>query len=440
MNFTLLEELRLAELLLDIGELGAVGLKAVLDLLHDALVGVFALLLADLALVVGEESNSYSLGTEATGTANTVEVLVGLRGHIVLDDEVNAVNVDTTAHKVGGNNNTGLVALAGLVHLEALALLHTAVHSLGGELELVEKAGEGLATLDGANEDDALVEVDGVEDIHQATALVGLGAVAVELLKTVEGELSLLINVDLGGVVHELTGDVAELISHGGGEHHDLLGLGGVDEDVLNVSAHADILEAAVELINDEPLDLLSIEGAILDERVETAGGADNDGGDLLLELANVLDLAHAAVEAAGGAVGKVLVEALELILELESELAGMSDDNSLAVGLLALGDLLHLLKESEDENSGLTHTGLGLGKNVGAKHSLGESLVLNLGRVLETILTDSIRELGLQAEVSETSEGNGGVGTEADSEGLDGGGGGGDFVVEGLKGGHDDD
>ena len=73
-----------------VGELGHGNLEPTLNLVEDFLVGLR-----------GDEGNSESLGSEASGTSDTVEVLVRVVGHIVVDDDVDALDIDTASEKVG---------------------------------------------------------------------------------------------------------------------------------------------------------------------------------------------------------------------------------------------------------------------------------------------------------------------------------------------------
>lgn len=95
-----------------IGEGWDIGSEALLDSLDDSLV-----------LGVGDEGDGETLGTEATGTADAVEVRVRLVGHVVVDGDIDALNVDTAAEDVGGDTNTGLELLELLVTLDATILL-----------------------------------------------------------------------------------------------------------------------------------------------------------------------------------------------------------------------------------------------------------------------------------------------------------------------------
>lgn len=99
-----------------------------------------------------------------------------------------------------------------------------------------------LVKLGGTNgaldKDDDLVELEFVEKLVQLSVLFLLFELDVVLLKTMQSELGVLIDIVLGGVLHELPADGLDLISQSSREHHDLLlGRGGA-EDILDISTH----------------------------------------------------------------------------------------------------------------------------------------------------------------------------------------------------------
>jgi hypothetical protein len=54
----------------------------------------------------------------------------------------------------------------------------------------------------------------------------------------VKGELSVVIDVNLERVAHELLANGTDLLGEGGAEHHNLLVGGGGTEDLLDITAH----------------------------------------------------------------------------------------------------------------------------------------------------------------------------------------------------------
>ena len=53
-----------------------------------------------------------------------------------------------------------------------------------------------------------------------------------------QGELGLVIDIDLERILHELLANGSDLLRECGTEHHDLLLGGGSAEDLLDVTAH----------------------------------------------------------------------------------------------------------------------------------------------------------------------------------------------------------
>lgn len=51
--------------------------------------------------VLAHKRDGEALGTEPTGTTDTVQVGVGVRGHVVVDGQVDALDVNTTTEDVG---------------------------------------------------------------------------------------------------------------------------------------------------------------------------------------------------------------------------------------------------------------------------------------------------------------------------------------------------
>lgn len=84
-------------------------LKALLNLLQNLLV-----------LVGGDEGDGKTLGTEAARTTHTMQVRIGVGGEIVVDSEVDALDIDTTAKDVSGHADTLVELLELLVPANAV--------------------------------------------------------------------------------------------------------------------------------------------------------------------------------------------------------------------------------------------------------------------------------------------------------------------------------
>ncbi len=218
---------------------GPISLLLVLDLHVDALVNGLGQL-RDLNLkallhlvehldvvVVGHKGNGQTLGAEATCTSYTVQVRVRVFRHVVVDDNVDALNVHAAAKDVGGAQNALLKLLERLVALEAIGfeggggrgrrsevrnvftsppqfspilLRHAAVNANGGECLLDKQTAQGLAAAHVLQEDDDLVEFQSIQQVQQLLVLLLLGQVAVKLLEAVQRQLGIVVDIDLHGL------------------------------------------------------------------------------------------------------------------------------------------------------------------------------------------------------------------------------------------------
>lgn len=135
-------------------------------------------------------------------------------------------------------------------------------------------------------------------------------------------------------------------------------------------------LENLVALINDEVLALTELDGSLLDQDLEAARGGDEDVRDRSLKLLPILLDRDTTIKNFGLDGRHVLLEALELLANLEGELAGVAEDEGLNRLVVLLR--VELLESRQDEDSRLTHTGLGLAENVRSEVRTRDALVLN--------------------------------------------------------------
>jgi len=123
---------------------------------------------------------------------------VGVRvfWHVIVEDNVDTLNIHTTAKQVRGNENTSLEVLEELVALETLLLVHGAVNINGGKVLLLQQSRQGNATLNRFDKNNDLVKLQGIKQIEQFAVLLGFGQFDVVLLETVQGQLGFVINED----------------------------------------------------------------------------------------------------------------------------------------------------------------------------------------------------------------------------------------------------
>jgi len=377
-------------------ELGKGNLEALLNRLENNLV-----------IRAADEGDTETLGSETTSTTDAVKVRISLVGHVVVDGDVDALNINSATKDVSRDTDASLEVLELLVAFDTFFLLDTGVDSGTGEVALAQKVVELLASLGRANEDDDLVELQLIKEVVELPVLLTLVKLHVVLLQTVKGQLLLVVNVDLERVLHELLAGLADLLCQGGGEHHHLLVSGCGAEDGLHIVAHVGLVKHLVALIEDEVLQIGEAEVPVADESVDTAGGTDNNVGVRVL-VAKKLDVrlnGCSAVEDTNPDIGQELGETVVLVPDLVGQLTSVAHDQN--GGDTRLGLLVHLLQGSEDEDGCLSETGLGLAENVVTEDGLRNGNLLDLGRMFEATVRNRSHKLVLQEKVTEAGRMN---------------------------------
>jgi len=110
--------------------------------------------------------------------------------HVIVDDNVDALNVDATAPNVRGDKNAMFEVLEVLVHLDALLLLHRGMDRHGREVALLQQLVELDRALYRLDENDHLVELERVEQLIELTVLLVFSQLDVVLLQAVQRELA----------------------------------------------------------------------------------------------------------------------------------------------------------------------------------------------------------------------------------------------------------
>jgi len=133
-----------------------------------------------------------------------MEVSIGVSRHVIVENNVDFLNIDSTSEDLSSNKNAVLEFLEAIVDLDALLLSEVTVHGLGRKGLLVEDLGQLYGVGDGLNKDDDLVKIERINQIGQLGVLFVLLELHVVLLKTMEGQLAFVLDKNFGGVAHEL--------------------------------------------------------------------------------------------------------------------------------------------------------------------------------------------------------------------------------------------
>jgi len=93
-------------------------------------------------------------------------------------------------------------------------------------------------SLGALDEDDDLIELQLVEEVIQLPVLLFLVEFDIVLLETVQGELGLVIHIDLERRLHKLLANRSDLLRESSGKHHHLLLLRSGTENLLYITTH----------------------------------------------------------------------------------------------------------------------------------------------------------------------------------------------------------
>ena len=301
-------------------------------------------------------------------------LLIRLR-HVVVQDDVDPLDVNASSDEVRGNQDPLGALLELLVHLQALGLLHAGMNGGRGEVAFVEQSVELPGPGHALDKDDHLVEVEGIQQVVELLVLLLLLEHDVVLDETVEGQLGLVVDVNLHGVPHELFANGADLGAERGGEHHDLLVVRGLLEDGLDIGTHINGLEALVALVDDKVTQVREVQRIFLGQRLDPSRRSDDDMRALARVLEHLPVLLHgeASEKVAHPDVLHVGRETLILVANLERQLTGMAQDEDTHLAIHGL----QLLQRGNDKHGRLSHSRLGLADDVHAENRLRDALVL---------------------------------------------------------------
>jgi hypothetical protein len=233
-------------------------------------------LLDEAGILRENEVDGGSLSTKTTSSTDSVDVVLLLDGELVVDNESNLLDIDTSSKQVGGDEDTDS-SLSELLHNDiTLNLVHLSVHDAHGEFVFSHGLLELFYALLGVTVNERLVNVQVSvqlkEDVHLPLFLLDSDVI---LSDTFKSEL-LTLNKNLGGVSHEVLGELQNIWRESSREKRNLDVSGKVLEDVLNL-----VLEPAREhligLVQNEEFQVIGLHETTLHHVHDTSGGSDND-------------------------------------------------------------------------------------------------------------------------------------------------------------------
>lgn len=344
-------------------------------------------LLDESGILRENEVDSSSFSTETTSSTDSVNVVLLLDGELVVDNETNLLDINTSSEQVGGDKNTD-GSLSELLHDDvSLNLVHLSVHDGDSEFFFSHSLLEFLDSLFGVTVNESLVDIQVSvkveEHIHLPLFLLDSDVVLSDTFKSKVFRL----NKNLCGVSHEMLGKLEDVLGKGSREKGDLDISGKVLENVLNLLLETS-REHLIGFIEDEKLEVVSLHETSLHHVHNSSGGSNNDV-DSSLENSNVFADNGSSNTGVDLDVGE-FTNRVNDVSNLHRKLTGGCDNKGLAV----VGSSVNRLEDTDSECTSLTSSGLSLSNSVLALNERQDSFHLDRRRVFVTISVNTTKDL----------------------------------------------
>ena len=351
------------------------------------------------ALARSDEADRVAGASGAPGAADAVHVRLGVGRDVEVDHVRDALDVEAARGDIRGDEDVELARLQLVDGPLALHLRDVAVDRRRGVAAGAELLGDLLGRALGAGEDDHALEVLDLEDAREGVDLLLVRHDQVALGGRGRGR-GLRLDRDLFGVVQVLLRHAPDRGRHRRREERDLLGVGRVGEDRLDVLGEAH-LQHLVGLVEHEVLELRQVERALVEVVHDAPGGADDD----VHAAAQGRQLHAVALTAVDGQdvhaahVRRVL---LERLAHLQRELARRGQHERLR-GLLRH---VEAVEDRQRERRGLAGAGLGEPHDIAPGEQRRDRRGLDRGGGLVPDVAQRLEHRVAQSEVGERHRG----------------------------------
>mmetsp|Transcript_103844 Transcript_103844/g.293674 ORF Transcript_103844/g.293674 Transcript_103844/m.293674 type:complete len:628 (+) Transcript_103844:141-2024(+) len=360
------------------------------------------------------EGDRDSLAARAPCSANTVDVIIQLLGHVKIDNQPDVLDVETAGSDVRGNQHGVGARLERLQRLLSLLLRPVAMDRGDGHAGLVEVQLQGVGgplCLHEYDGEAVLGEMILDSPLQLPKLLLQLARINHMLLHQLRGGTHAAhLNEDIVG--EEVLGHDLHLPSKRGRKHHGLAPHPAPRRhacplhDLPNLGLEAHI-QHAIGLIKDEELDQLQRGVAALRHVCEAPRGGNEDVAALLQVVALLAHVGTAVNDTAlnAGVVGKL--EALHV--DLRGQLARGRQHQAAGHGLRAPAGALgrrragaeQRLEARDHEGAGLAAARLRARHEVPARHDDGDRVLLHWRRPLVAaapeVVEEAVHQLGLR-------------------------------------------
>ena len=333
------------------------------------------------------QRNGDAVRPSAAGAADAVDVVFGLGGHFVVDDEGQFGDIQPACRDVGGDEDAQVALFEGGKGFEAGLLRFVAVDGLGGDFAPLQVARDLVDALFGFAEYDDLVHVQiDNQAFEQAAFLEGVYGDDVLFDVGVGGVLRR--HFDLFGAVHEVARQFAYRIGEGGGKEQGLALFGQHLHDGADVVDKAHV-EHAVGFVEDDDFDFGEVDVFLFDMVEQAADGGDDDFA-AGTQIGGLFVHVYAAEED-GVPQGQVFDVGLHVLVDLVGQFAGGGEhqhpDGVHGGGGGSGGEAFEPLEAGQHEGGGFAGAGLRGGQEVVSGEGFGNGGGLNRRGVFVALL-----------------------------------------------------
>jgi hypothetical protein len=106
--------------------------------------------------------------------------------HIIINHDINPFNIDSPPEDVSSNTNPLIKILEGFITRDSFFLRQATMDCDGGEITFTEETIKLRGSADGFDENNDLVEFEGVEEVVEFAVFLGFGEADKVLLETVQ--------------------------------------------------------------------------------------------------------------------------------------------------------------------------------------------------------------------------------------------------------------
>lgn len=357
-----------------------------------------------------EESSGNTSVTSASGTTDTMDVVVNISRKVIVDNVSDVGDIETTGSNSGSDHDGATAVTEELESTLTLTLSAVTVDRGGREALVDQEIRERVSHALGLDEDESETASMSVENIEEDGALVNVLDVLNLLSDVLRGRTNTA-NGQEDVVLQEISGQHLNVPGERGGEHEGLTVsdtrhvLAFNDATNLGLETH---VKHAIGLIKNKVLDVAERNAASLYEIHKTSRSGDEQVtaalnlAKLRANVGTTVDHARANPRSVG--------ELASLVVNLRDQLTCGGEDQSGRISLTLAAKLTSgvgrnrrrtvdegLGKDGEKETTSLAGAGLGTSHQITAAHNNGNGVLLDGGGDLVAGHLDVLAEVFVQ-------------------------------------------